>query len=152
MHGRQNFSLSDVEQEKLREYLENGGVLFADACCGAAQFDASFRDLIQEIFGQKLERIPIDHELFDIELGYNVKRVRRRLPTTSADSGALGFEESWAEPVLEGIKINDRYVVIYSKYDLSCALERQATSACSGYPTEDATRIAANIILYALLQ
>ena len=45
-----------------------------------------------------------------------------------------------------------RYAVIYSKYDISCALERQASVACAGYIPEDAEKIAINIILYALLQ
>jgi hypothetical protein len=48
--------------------------------------------------------------------------------------------------------IDGRLAVIYSKYDISCALERQATSACAGYTTEDATRIAVNIVLYSFLQ
>ena len=43
-------------------------------------------------------------------------------------------------------------VVIYSRYDISCALQRQASVACSGYVTKDAFRIAINVILYAMLQ
>ena len=56
------------------------------------------------------------------------------------------------EPFLEGIQIKGRYCVIYSKYDLSCALERQASVACAGYDHHDAVRIAVNVIRYALLQ
>ncbi|HEV7998935.1 MAG TPA: DUF4159 domain-containing protein, partial [Planctomycetaceae bacterium] len=56
------------------------------------------------------------------------------------------------EPLLEGIEIDGRYCVIYSKYDLSCALERQASVACAGYEHKDAVRIAVNVIRYALLQ
>jgi len=56
------------------------------------------------------------------------------------------------EPFLEGIEIDGRFVVIYSKYDISCALERQASVACAGYMHEDAVRLAVNIILYAMIQ
>ena len=42
--------------------------------------------------------------------------------------------------------------MIYSKYDLSCALERQASVACAGYDYHDAVRIAVNVVRYALLQ
>jgi hypothetical protein len=42
--------------------------------------------------------------------------------------------------------------VIYSKYDISCALERQASVACTGYIHEDAVRLGVNIVLYALDQ
>ena len=43
-------------------------------------------------------------------------------------------------------------MLIYSKYDISCALQRQASVACSGYLSEDAVKIAVNVILYALLR
>jgi hypothetical protein len=61
-------------------------------------------------------------------------------------------QESKGAPIVEGIEVNGRYVVVYSKYDLSCALERQTTVSCAGYPTEDAARIAVNIVLYGLYQ
>ena len=41
---------------------------------------------------------------------------------------------------------------LYSKYDLSCTLERQSSVACAGYIPEDAVRIAVNIVLYAMQQ
>ena len=54
------------------------------------------------------------------------------------------------EPELEGLKIGERYAVIFSKYDLSCALERHESLACQGYTREDAARIAINAVLYGL--
>lgn len=152
MHGRQNFSFSQAEREQLRDHLENGGLLFADACCGAEAFDTAFRRLIEQTFGHDLERIPIDHELFRSDWGYDIRRVERRLPRDQRGASVLDTELSVGEPVLEGLAINGRLAVIYSKYDLSCALARQATSACAGYTTEDATRIAVNIVLYSYLQ
>jgi hypothetical protein len=62
------------------------------------------------------------------------------------------------EPLFEGIEIKgtnglpDRYAVVYSKYDISCALERQQTLTCAGYLNEDAVKLAVNIVLYALYQ
>ena len=38
------------QQEALRDYLNRGGVLFADACCGSSSFDRSFRDLVQQLY------------------------------------------------------------------------------------------------------
>ena len=49
------------------------------------------------------------------------------------------------EMVLEGIEIDGRFVVIFSPYDISCALERQSTSACEGYVQKDAFKIAHNL-------
>ncbi len=152
MHGRQNFSLSPAEREQLRRHLENGGLLFADACCGAPAFDHSFRTLVEQLFDQPLERIPIDHELFKLDLGYDIRQVRRRVPLEGRAASVLSSEATLGEPVLEGVKVDGRYVVIYSKYDISCALEKQATLACAGYVSEDAARIATNIVVYSFLQ
>jgi hypothetical protein len=43
-------------------------------------------------------------------------------------------------------------VVIYSKYDISCALEHQASLSCDGYVEADAAKLAMNIVLYAMQQ
>jgi hypothetical protein len=56
------------------------------------------------------------------------------------------------ETVLEGIELDGRYAVIYSKFDLSCALERQSTIQCEGYTPDDAVKLATNIVLYSILQ
>ena len=149
--ARKNFALTEAERDKLRTYLENGGFLFADACCGARQFDDSFRKLVEQLLGQPLERIPVDHELFNNPLANDIRTVNRRIPQADGNS-ALTLQESKGEPVLEGVQIDGRYAIIFSKYDLSCALERQATVACAGYPTEDAAMIGVNIVLYGLIQ
>lgn len=152
IHGRKNFQLPPEEIAALKTYLENGGFLFADACCGSEQFDRSFRKIVQEMFGRPLERIPPDNEIYQLKLGYDIRQVRRRIPVDRPGLTSLAVEESTGAPILEGIQIDGKYVIVYSKYDLSCALERQSTSACAGYPTEDAVRIAVNIVLYGLVQ
>jgi len=40
--------------------------------------------------------------------------------------------------------------VIFSPYDLSCALENQASIECRGYVREDAAKIGINCLLYAM--
>ena len=42
--------------------------------------------------------------------------------------------------------------MIFSPYDLSCALENHASLDCKGYVKQDAARIGLNIILYAMQQ
>ena len=152
MHGRKNFEFTQDERNGLRGYLQNGGVLIADACCGSDQFDRSFRDMIAKTFGKTLENIPITHELYNLpQLGHDVRNVTRQIPIKQP-SGALSNEPTVGEPVLEGIQINGRYVVIYSRYDISCALEQQNTNSCAGYSRLDAAKIAANMVIYALAQ
>ena len=151
MHGRKNFTFSPEESTQLKAYFDNGGFLMADACCGAKPFDVSFRKAIQQIFGQALKPIPVEHEMFHSMQGFDVRKVKRRIPAPGQTS-ALHAEESVGEPIFEGIEINGKYVVVYSKYDISCALEQQQTVACAGYLKEDAVKLAVNVVLYALYQ
>jgi hypothetical protein len=153
MHGRKNFRMTEAERTQLRTYLDNGGFLFADAGCGSPQFDESFRSLVRQLFDRELEPIPLDHELFNSELGHDIREVRRRLPLEGRPGAPIQSDFTMGPPVLEGITDESgRYILIYSKYDLSCALERQATVNCAGYASEDAARIATNIVIYALAQ
>ena len=39
-----------VAQQNLRDYVEQGGFLFADACCGSREFDDGFKRLMKQIF------------------------------------------------------------------------------------------------------
>ena len=53
-------------------------------------------------------------------------------------------------PALEGIKVEGRWVVIYSKYDLGCALEGHKSSDCLGHTRDSALQIATAAVLYSL--
>ena len=143
MHGRTRFSLTHQEREMLAEYSNEGGVLLADACCGSEPFDRGFRELMSQLFpDQELRPIPSGHELFSRQMGYDLREVRY----SKAEGNRRGV------PVLEGIEIEGRYAVIYSKYDLGCALQRQQGSDCKGYDHDSAIKIATNVVLYALNQ
>jgi hypothetical protein len=52
------------------------------------------------------------------------------------------------EPFLEGIKVDGRWVVLYSKYDLGCALELNTSADCIGYDHGSALRIATAAVRY----
>ena len=68
------------------------------------------------------------------------------------ETAASSMNVREVDPLLEGIEIDGRLAVIYSKYDISCALERQSAGNCEGYLPEDAVKLATNIVLYASLQ
>ena len=53
-------------------------------------------------------------------------------------------------PYLEGIKHEGRWIVLYSKYDIGCALERHQASDCRGYNPASAQKIARAALLYTL--
>jgi hypothetical protein len=144
MHGRGAFSFEGQEIENLRANLETGAVLLADACCGRKAFDASFRALMKKLLPDKeLEPIPLNDDLYSKELnGTAIKSVRRR------DAADAGYRD--VPPELEGIKVNGHWVVIYSKYDIGCALEHRLSSDCLGHDPESALKLASAAVLYAL--
>jgi hypothetical protein len=155
MHGRTAFHLTDAERQALKTYLERGGVLLADSICASPAFIESFQAEMAAIFpARKMETIPADDPLFTSRYGgYDLKTVSRRDPTTrGAAGGPLEAPVKKVPPDLKGIKFQDRWGVIFSPYDLSCALEKRDSLECRGYLREDAARIGLNVLLYATQQ
>jgi hypothetical protein len=152
MHGRSGFTERAQDLEHLHFNLTSGGLLLADACCGSPAFDAAFRTFMDTLWAKeklKLEPIPLSDELFSAELnGQQIRTVRCRRP--KADGKGVDPEYRVLAPTLEGIKYNGRWVVIYSKYDLGCALERHKSSDCLGHDFDSAVRIGRAAVLYAL--
>jgi hypothetical protein len=153
MHGRRTFRLSTAERERLAEYLERGGFLLADSICASEAFGEAFRrELRAALPDHPLQPIPPDHPLLTTQFqGYDLSSVQLRNPTnrTTADDPLRARLER-TSPVLEGIEIDGRLVVVFSPYDLSCALENQASIECKGYVREDAAKIGINVLLYAM--
>ena len=153
MHGRYQFDLAPQEREALRDYLSSGPVLIADSCCGATKFDRSFRDVIADVFPENaLKPIPPTTKCSRKSSDGTSSRSScvDWYPVVKAKQCRLGTEMT--PPLLEGIEIDGRYAVIYSRYDISCALENQASLGCDGYERDDAMKLATNIVLYAMLQ
>ena len=53
---------------------------------------------------------------------------------------------------MKGVRFGDRYGVIFSEFDLSCALEKHDSLECRGYTREDAARIGLNVLRYGMQQ
>ena len=154
MHGRNSFRLTAAERTRLRTYVERGGLLFANAICASKAFAESFRREMAIVFpDQPLKPIPVADPLFTPDYGgYDLSTVTRRDPQRGTGSEPFKDKLSSVAPDLEGIRLEDRYGVIFSPYDLSCALEQQNTLECQGYVRQDAARIGLNVLLYSLQQ
>jgi hypothetical protein len=154
MDGRNAFRLTDEERARLRTYLERGGLLFADAICSSPAFAESFRREIGEILRKApLERIPANDPLWTSKYGgFDLATVTRRDPQPGGGSEPLRAVLRKVPPELEGVKLDGHYVVIFSPYDISCALEKHDSLECRGYTREDAARIGLNVLLYATQQ
>jgi hypothetical protein len=143
IHGRAGLSFDKEDLQALRQHLDpEAGTIFADAACGSAAFDASFRRFVAELLPENpLVPIPHDDELYTTKVGFDLSKVQY----TKAAGGGRDF------PQLEGVKINGHWAIIYSKYDIGCALERHTGLDCKGYTNESALAIAHNIVIYSTL-
>ena len=130
------------EKRRLKLYLERGGFLLGESCCGVPAFDKSFRALMAELFpGQALKRLPLDHPLF--ATGFRLRRVQYK-------RAVLKETPKFDEPWLEALMINGRVSVIYSKFSMGCAWENHPCHGCKGLERDDALKLGSNIILYGL--
>ena len=152
IHGRRDFSWSQAERDAIVEFTENGGVIFGDSICASKKFTDAIRRELQATFpDHPLQRIPPGHEIFSDKFkGNNLERVELRRPRERNEAGQATIDK--VTPVLEGIEIDGRYVVIFSPYDISCALESLSANDCEGYTSKDAARICTNVLLYVLQQ
>ena len=151
LHGKKSFEFDAEDTDNIKANLQSGGLLLADACCGQEEFDRSFRKSMAKMFPEnKLEAIPADDLLYSEKLNRTaIKTVKRREKAGNAQGGNdAGFED--LPPALEGVKINGRWVVVYSKYDIGCALENHKSTDCLGHTPDSARRLAAAAVLYSL--
>jgi len=154
LHGRNSFRLTPQERKQLRTYLERGGMLLADAICSSREFVEAFKREMAAIMPEHpLERIPVNDPLLTTEFGGDdLSRVERREPLRGAADGPLKSQVRPGEPYLEGVRINGRWAVVFSPFDLSCALENHESLECEGYTRKDAARISLNVLLYSFHQ
>jgi hypothetical protein len=144
MAGHFDFETTAAERAALAEHLSRGGTLIADACCGTEPFDTALRRMLGDAFpAARLERLPADHSIFVGAPGFDVRTVQYS-PDVRRARPELTSPELW------GVTLEGRLAVIYSPYSLSCGLSGPVFDGCWGLADEDARRVAANIVLYAL--
>ncbi len=149
LHGRKTFTVDAKTLERMRFALDNGGLLLADAGCGASAFDGPFRDFVKQLWpDRKLEKVPLNDRLYGKGLnGTAIDKVKCRRRTAD---GKPESEMKDVEPELEGVKHNGRWVILYSRYDLGCALQKHGSTDCVGHDYDSALRLARAAVLYAL--
>ena len=154
MHGRRDFKWTKNERAALIDYLDNGGFILADAICASSDFANAFRRELKLAFpNHRLQRITSDHPIFSEAFqGFDISTVRLRDPINRRNENRLEVRAEIVPPTLEALEINGRIVVVFSPFDLSCALENQVSLECKGYPREDAAKIGMNILLFAMQQ
>lgn len=143
MTGHEAFQLSVDEKAALKKYLENGGFLFGEACCGRKGFDLSFREMIRSVLPDKpLAQIPVTAGIF-------------KEPNNIAAVGVTPalmqeFTQARTEPVLMGIEIKGNYGVIYSPFGLAGGWEMSQSPYARGLNDVSAIQMGQNVMMYSV--
>ena len=142
--GTTDFALTDKERANLRQFLMNGGVLFAEASEGRQSFDAAFRaEMAKVLPGSEIAALPANHAIF--KQPQTIGQVKAR-PALAVRSG----NQVEVSPEMYGIQVNGSLAVIYSPHDLSAGWERAIAPYAQGYEASDATAIGVNVLYYAV--
>lgn len=132
MTGDRDIRLSATELRTLREYLLDGGLLFAD--CGGVRWDGAFRAFAAQLFpGEKLLTIADDDPIFQVPYAFA--------------NGAPPLWHHGGSRAL-GIKHKGRWVVFYHPGDINDAW-KTGHSGMDSRLAEGATQMGVNVIYYA---
>jgi len=142
MTGLRDFKLTTAQVARLRNYLQSGGVLVADAAAGRKAFDVAFR--------REIKRALPKAELKPISLESAVYQAPYRIRTVDYSELVKAQDPSLNAPTLRGITIDGQLAVIYSPFSLSNGWEQLAFAYNRGYADADALRLGVNIFAYAL--
>lgn len=140
--GHYEFAWTAEEAAALQRYLKAGGLLLADSCCGRIAFDMAFRrEMAKVLPNSRLEKLPLDHPLYHCH--YDIKQVDYT-PRVSEDFGTIN------SPPLEGITIDGKLAVIYSRFDLGNGWEQFPHPYSYGLKEDSALQIGTNAIVFAV--
>jgi hypothetical protein len=133
--GDKNFTLTQHERDNLKKYLLNGGFILASPSCSDEHWDASFRREIKLCFPDlSLSRIPMSHPIFSV-----VNKIPR-------------LTDKYGRPTLiEGLEIDGRLAVVYSKDGLNDVSHAEGCCCCGGNQITECLRVNVNVLTYALL-
>jgi hypothetical protein len=146
MTGSTRFTLNDADAGALKGYLDNGGLLLADAAGGSADFTESFLALMQGLYpGNALAPLAGDHPIFKGAMadGEPIGEVEFR------KYGNLKLGHRVTAPRLDALTINGRIAVIFSPYDMTSGFLGTSTWGIIGYAPETAQALARNILLFS---
>ena len=144
--GHTAFQFTDAERANLAKYLRQGGLLFAESCCGRPEFTKSFRAEIEKVLGgAKLERLSTQHLIFAHPNHIQSVQPTPALAERMKSTGRVA-------PELYGVNLNGHLAVIFSPVGLACGWELATCPYCGGLHSKDALALGINILNYAMLQ
>ncbi|MHC4506024.1 MAG: DUF4159 domain-containing protein, partial [Planctomycetota bacterium] len=141
LSGHGPVSLTPAERKGLKAYVEGGGTLWADGCCGKSLFERTLKTELARVFpGRPMKRLAPSHPLF--EIGHVIVKVRynsahRKLPYRTKP------------PHVEAITIAGREAVLYTPHSLGGGWKTYEYGLPCMMHDDDALRLSENIVLFA---
>jgi len=133
--GEGSFSLTKKDRENLRKYLLNGGFILSSPGCSDPAWDSAVRKELKVIFPEySLKKIPMSHPIFSIV---------HKIPRLTDKHGGESF--------VEGMEINGRLVMVYSKDGLNDVGNAHGCCCCGGNMINESVLVNVNVFTYALL-
>jgi hypothetical protein len=136
--GKNSLDLKPEQQQALKDYLENGGFLFVEACrdegCGSPEFDQQFRELMARLFPEsELEPLGPEHLIWNSHFALSPN----------------------AERPLLGLNTCCRTAVVYCPANLSCYWQlnqpavRERASEGLQNRVDYCSQLGVNVVAYA---
>ena len=138
--GNYHFSLSDVERQRMREYLVNGGTIIFNAGMGSKPFYDSAIEEMRKIFPEiPALRLSSDHPIFHSY--YDINGVSYlNIPNESS-------------PNFMGVTINCRVVALISRWGLDTGWgDISKDDRAKSYAPDSANKLGVNIMAYSVAQ
>jgi hypothetical protein len=142
--GHKLVQFNTQESTNFRNYVQNGGFVFADDCNHDIDglFAKSFETQMTTLFGPgSLKKIPNDHPVYNSFFHFE-----KGPPNTTFELN--GWGDDLVHDYLKAIIINGRIGVLYSNKDYGCEWDYDFRN--KRFLAEDNTKFGVNIILYAL--
>ena len=140
MTGHDYFKLSSTDVAALRNYLENGGLLIGEACCGRAAFQKGFQDMMAQVMPDtKGVAIPKNDPLYTQP---------NRITELQATEALRQISGPRVSPELYLWSTQGHPSVIYSPKGLAGGWELSSNPYSIGYT--DSLPLGENILMYAI--
>ena len=152
MTGHKDFRFTERELNNLREYLENGGYLWADDSThfNDETFDRAFRrEILRALPDARI--VKLDQTFPAFNTGYDLTRGYKGYAIPPGDK--------YRQDYIEGIMVNGRIAVVYTRNDygdglnidpLTHPLKPSLTDLSPAEMQEGATRMGVNMVLHFL--
>jgi hypothetical protein len=135
MSGNENFTFSEKERGQLRKYLNQGGFLLVSPGCSDTSWDKAFRRELSLCFPEMpLKQIASTHPIFSLV---------HAIPRLTDKNGK--------QVSLEGLELNGRLVLVYSRDGLNDVAHAEGCCCCGGNEVRNPELVNVNVFTYAVL-